>query len=111
MTVNDMPFTMLGYFLPLQLIMLPNLHLDTRDGITRPIPTIGIRIFIIDEAKLFLHVHHHIAYAALNNILGRDSQKALVPLAYLIVYWSEDLWTRYTNWLIEFEDTDLATGK
>jgi hypothetical protein len=45
-----------------------------------------------------------VAYFALNNILRRDSQNAAVPLAYLIAQWSEDLSTRYINWLIEFDD-------
>jgi hypothetical protein len=67
------------------------------------------RISTTDEVKLFWRYGRlRIACAALNNILGRDSQKAVVPLAYLIAQWSEDLWTRYTNCLIEFDD--LTSG-
>jgi hypothetical protein len=179
-TVNDMPFSMFGYTLLLQPTILPNLHLDMRKVIARPIPTTDARLYIsqvykfephsfyvaqqiisddtlafiaqqapsiqpilhqerrrlalawldetwrrmielmdwhctvgryhfrmstIDEVKLFWRYGRlRIACAALNNILRRDSQKAAVPLAYLIAQWSEELWTRYTNWLIEFDD-------
>jgi hypothetical protein len=182
-----MPFSMFSYFLLLQLTMLPNLHLDMRNGKARPIPTTDSRLDIsqvykfephslhvaqqifsndilafiarqaldmqpilnlerrqltlawldetcrrmielmdrhytvgryhfrmskIDEVKLvWRYGRLRIACAALNNILRRDSQKAAVPLAYLIAQWSEDLWTRYTNWLIEFDDVINGPGE
>jgi hypothetical protein len=187
MIVNDIPISMFGYPLLLQLTMLPHLHLDMRNGIARPIPatdsrldisqvykfephslhvaqqifsddtlafieqqapdtqpilqqerrqlalawldetcrrmielmdwhcTVGryhFRMSAMDEVKLFWRYGRlRIACAALNNILRRDSQKATVPLAYLIAQWSEDLWTRYTNWLIEFDDLTSGPGE
>ena len=55
MSVNDMPFSLFGYALLLQLTMLPNLHLQTRDGITRPIPTIDSRLDISQVYKFEPH--------------------------------------------------------
>jgi hypothetical protein len=70
------------------------------------------RMSTIDEAKLFWRYGRlRIACATLNNILRRDSQKAAVPLAYIIAQWSEDLWTHYTNWLIEFDPINGAAEK
>jgi hypothetical protein len=70
------------------------------------------RMSAIDEVKLFWRYGRiRIACAALNNILSRDSQKAAVPLAYIIAQWSEDLWTRYTDWLIEFDDLTSGPGE
>jgi hypothetical protein len=182
-----MPFSMFGYPLLLQLTMLPNLHLDIRNGKARPIPTtdsrsdisqiykfephslhvaqqifsndtlafitqqaldiqpilhqerrrlalawldeacrrmielmdwhctVGryhFRMSTIDEVKLFWRYGRlRIACAALNNILHRDSRKAAAPLACLVAQWSENLWTRYTNWLIEFDDVTSGPGE
>jgi hypothetical protein len=66
----------------------------------------------IDEVKLFWrYARLRIACAALNNILRRDSQKAAAPLADLIAQWSDELWTRYTNCLIEFDDLINRTSE